>query len=81
MDRGLQGLGSIVRPSRVCGQDWITPSMFPEMSFNTEWNKLQKEPIGAVTRVVPDTDLAGYPAAGYPAINFAGYRISGRISG
>ena len=25
-------------------------------------------------RVVPDTDLAGYPAAGYPANNFAGYR-------
>ena len=35
-----------------------------------------------VYRVVPDTDLAGYPAAGYPAAgylanNFAGYRISG----
>ena len=29
------------------------------------------------TRVVPYTDLAGYPAAGYPANNFAGYRISG----
>ena len=28
------------------------------------------------SRVVPDTDLAGYPAN-----NFAGYRISGRISG
>ena len=24
-------------------------------------------------RVVPDTDLAGYQAAGYPANNFAGY--------
>ena len=32
-------------------------------------------------RVVPDTDLAGYMAAGYPANNFAGYWISGRISG
>ena len=36
-------------------------------------------------RVVPDTDLAGYPDAGYPANNFAEYRISGlagyRISG
>ena len=30
-------------------------------------------------RLVPDTDLAGYPAAGYRAINFAGYRISGEI--
>ena len=26
-----------------------------------------------IFRVVPDTDLAGYPAAGYPANNFAGY--------
>ena len=26
-----------------------------------------------LSRVVPDTDLAGYPAAGYPANNFAGY--------
>ena len=23
--------------------------------------------------VLPDTDMAGYPAAGYPANNFAGY--------
>ena len=28
-------------------------------------------------KVVPDTDLAGYAAAGYPANNFYGYRISG----
>ena len=27
-------------------------------------------------RVVSDTDLARYPPAGYPANNFAGYRIS-----
>ena len=27
---------------------------------------------GVIIRVVPDTDLAGYPAS-----NFAGYRISG----
>jgi hypothetical protein len=27
MDRGLQGFGSIVRPSRMCGQLWITLSM------------------------------------------------------
>ena len=26
-----------------------------------------------IIRVVPDTDLAGYPATGYPANNFAGY--------
>ena len=26
-----------------------------------------------LTRVLPDTDLAGYPAAGYPSNNFAGY--------
>ena len=25
-----------------------------------------------ISRVVPDTYLAGYPAAGYPANNFAG---------
>ena len=31
----------------------------------------------AEIRVVPDTDLSGYPAAGYPDNNFAGYRISG----
>ena len=29
-----------------------------------------------IIRVVPDTDLAGYPAS-----NFTGYRISGRIYG
>ena len=34
-----------------------------------------------ISRVVPDTDFAGYPAAGYPVYNFAGYRISGLISG
>ena len=28
-------------------------------------------------RVVPDTDLARYPAAEMPANNFAGYQISG----
>ena len=28
-------------------------------------------------RVVPDTYLAGYPAAGYPVNNFAKFRISG----
>ena len=28
-----------------------------------------------LVRVIPDTDMAGYPAAGYPANNFAGYRI------
>ena len=33
------------------------------------------------SRVAPDTDLAGYPAAGYPVIFFAGYPVSGRISG
>ena len=33
------------------------------------------------SRVAPDTDLAGYPAAGYPANIFAGYPVSGRISG
>jgi len=32
-------------------------------------------------RVAPDTDLAGYPAAGYPANIFAGYPVSGQISG
>ena len=32
-------------------------------------------------RVAQDTDLAGYPAAGYPANIFAGYPVSGRISG
>ena len=31
-----------------------------------------------IYRVVPDTDLAGYPAAGYHN-NFAGYRISGQV--
>ena len=29
--------------------------------------------------VVPNTDLAGYQAAGYPANKFSGYRISGSI--
>ena len=32
-----------------------------------------------VIRVEPDTDLAGYPAAGYLTNNFVGYRISGQI--
>ena len=32
-----------------------------------------------VSRVVPDTDFARYPAAGYPANNFAKYRVSGEI--
>ena len=32
-----------------------------------------------VSRVVPDTDFARYPAAGYPANNFAKYRVSGGI--
>ena len=30
-----------------------------------------------IIRVAPDTELAGYLAAGYLANNFAGYRISG----
>ena len=29
------------------------------------------------TRVAPDTDLAGYPATGYPANIFTGYPVSG----
>ena len=37
--------------------------------------------IWARIRVTPDAELAGYPAAGYPAIFFAGYPESGRISG
>ena len=32
-------------------------------------------------RVAPDTYLAGYPAAEYPANIFTGYPVSGRISG
>ena len=32
-----------------------------------------------VIRVAPDTEMAGYPAAGYPANLFSGYPISGWI--
>ena len=31
--------------------------------------------MDVISRVATDTDLAGYPAAGYPAIIFAGYPV------
>ena len=32
---------------------------------------------GPLIKVATDTDLAGYPAAGYPPYIFAGYPVSG----
>ena len=43
---------------------------------NSFYNIHMKLSLNIKHRVVPDTDLAG---SGYPANNFAGYRISGRI--
>ena len=39
--------------------------------------KIKKIGMGKRFRGVSDTDLAGHPAAEYPANNFVGYRISG----
>ena len=49
--------------------------MSKKVTFSTvKWPKCKNyHDVNIKISVVPDTDYAGYPAAGYPANNFAGY--------
>ena len=45
----------------------------PYLDSNMYLSYFEKYKLLIIIRVVPDTDLAGYLTAGYPAINFAEY--------
>jgi hypothetical protein len=64
MDLGLQGLGSIVRPSRTCGQLWMTLSMLAG-SLKVTKPKPRDRPVSAffiTTQSITSPNLVGVSA-------------------
>ena len=56
---------------------WLVPSQFLRKPTQTRWSPSGIDlQVTYIIRVLPDNDLAGYPAN-----KFSGYRISGRITG
>ena len=61
IDRGLHGFGSIVLPSKECGQLWMTPSMLFG-SLNVTKPKPRLRPVSAffiTTQSITSPNLGG----------------------